>query len=220
MVPPLSDLTAAVELFDSRHGESERVLWFLSQQARPELLAGAGGLIVETLVWTVKSWWGVQGVTTTSKTPIAQAIAELGWSDVVFTESSGGVGETVRVETAVAEACRLGAPRREFSLVSKVLHWLLPWQIPAYDNYVRSELGVPDWEQPMVYRAVAEGLVRMATELSAEDDAWIGGIEPRSPLRALDKYLWWVGGGATGYTASISDPWSVVRGLGLTVAEE
>lgn len=62
MIPSLTDRATAVRLFDSRHGESERVLWFLSQHARGELLAGEGGPIVETLVWTLKSWWGVQGV--------------------------------------------------------------------------------------------------------------------------------------------------------------
>ena len=50
MIPSLADRTTAVRLFDIRHGESERVLWFLSQQARDDLLAGEGGPIVETLV--------------------------------------------------------------------------------------------------------------------------------------------------------------------------
>lgn len=33
--------------------------------------------------------------------------------------------------------------RREFSLASKVLHWLMPWRIPVYDSFVRGMLGVP-----------------------------------------------------------------------------
>jgi hypothetical protein len=31
----------------------------------------------------------------------------------------------------------LGVPRREYSLASKVLHWLMPWQVPVYDSFVR-----------------------------------------------------------------------------------
>jgi hypothetical protein len=218
--PSLADRAKAVQLFNGRHGETERVLWFLSCQARAPLLAGEGGPILETLVWSLKSWWGVQGVSAASKKPIAEAISGLEWSEAVFNspgQPSDDLGAAERVEIAVAEACRLGAPRKEFSLVSKVLHWLLPWQVPVYDNYVRRELGVPEWEQPRAYRAVARSLIRMARELETEGNEWIGTVDPRSPLRALDKYFWWAGGGETGYAAAVTDPWRVVRELGLDV---
>jgi hypothetical protein len=45
--------------------------------------------------------------------------------------------------------------------------------------------------------------------------AWIGSLKPASPLRALDKLTWWLGGGSTGAAAEVRDPWQVVRGLGL-----
>jgi hypothetical protein len=37
-------------------------------------------------------------------------------------------------------------------------------------------------------------MIRMAKELAA-DDAWMGTPDPRSTLRALNKYFWWSGGG-------------------------
>jgi hypothetical protein len=36
-----------------------------------------------------------------------------------------------------------------------------------------------------------------------------------SPLRALDKLTWWLGGGAAGTAAEVRDPWQVTRRLGL-----
>jgi hypothetical protein len=109
----------------------------------------------------------------------------------------------------------MGVPRREYSLASKVLHWLLPWQVPAYDSYVRRCLGVPAlWDHPQAYRKVAHDV--FATSLGALGDlTWIGSVEPRSPLRAIDKCVWWLGGGDAGTAAQVRDPWRVVRQLGL-----
>lgn len=217
VIPSLPDRVKAVQQFDERHGESERVLWVLAQGTRPELLAGEAGPVLDALTWTLKSWWGVQGVATASRRPLAEAIAGLGWTEAILddrTRPAGLLGKAEWVEVAVADACARGAARKEFSLVSKVLHWLLPWQVPIYDNYVRAQLGVPEWEQPRTYRVVARRLITMADDLAAECDEWIGGSEPRSPLRALDKYFWWAGGGSSGYAAVITDPWRAVRELG------
>jgi hypothetical protein len=70
----------AVQVFDSRFGEMERVLWYLPRRSRDALLAGESSPVLETLGWTVKSWWGVQGVPTYAKSPIARALARLEWS--------------------------------------------------------------------------------------------------------------------------------------------
>jgi len=54
-----AERAAAVSLFDARFGEMEQVLWLLSVNSRPGLLAGESSPALEALVWTVKSWWGV-----------------------------------------------------------------------------------------------------------------------------------------------------------------
>lgn len=54
----------------------------------------------------------------------------------------------------------------------------------------------------------------MARTMSG-DLAWIGSLEPASPLRALDKLTWWLGGGSTGAAAEVRDPRQVTRRLGL-----
>jgi hypothetical protein len=43
----------------------------------------------------------------------------------------------------------------------------------------------------------------------------MGSIEPVTPFRALDKYLWWLGGGDAGRAALVNDPWEPVRRLGI-----
>jgi len=75
----------AVSMFDARFGEMEQVLWCLSVNSRPGLLAGESSPVLEALVWTVKSWWGVQGVRTETKAQMATALAEsMTWSPDLF----------------------------------------------------------------------------------------------------------------------------------------
>jgi len=80
-------------------------------------------------------------------------------------------------------------------------------------------LGVPtSWDHPEAYRKVAAEVFAMARTMTG-DAAWIGSLEPASPLRALDKLTWWLGGGNTGAAAEVRDPWQVTRRLGLRVPD-
>ena len=100
----------------------------------------------------------------------------------------------------------LGVPRREYSLASKVLHWLMPWARPVYDSFVRRMLGVSvSWDHPQAYRKVATGVFALARTVTG-DSGWIGFLEPRSPLRALDKLTWWLVAAASA-VPEIRDPW-------------
>src|SRR5206468_2561070 len=111
---------------------------------------------------------------------------------------------------------RLGANRNEWSLVSKVLHWLIPWRIPVNDSYVRTSLQIPEaWSPNDQYREIVDREFALARKLSAEDSEWLGEVDPKSPLRAIDKYLWWKGGGHRGTAIIDKDPWKVVRDLGI-----
>jgi hypothetical protein len=143
-----AELDAAVATFDARFGEMEQVLWCLSVNARPALLAGESSSALEALVWTVKSWWGVQGVRSETKGQLARALAEsIPWSPGLFGPvpdygSDGARFACDRVAEIVRHSMSLGVPRREYSLASKVLHWLMPWRVPVYDSFVRATLGV------------------------------------------------------------------------------
>jgi hypothetical protein len=173
------------------------------------------------LVWTVKSWWGVQGVRAESKQLMARALASLEWPDDVFAEAASPPQEGVRfaldrVSEVVRRGKSLGVERREFSLTSKVLHWLLPWRIPVYDSFVRERLAVPSgWDHPEAYREIAHTLLESAQGFTSADLSWLGSVEPRSILRGFDKCLWWLGGGNAGTAEVVRDPWRIVHQLGL-----
>jgi len=218
---PDSERAEAVRGFNARFGEMDRALWCLSRNCRGPLLKGHSSPVVEALVWTVKSWWGVQGVRSETKTLMAQALATLDWSTDLF-EETRQVSDNAdndacdRVSTLVAKSRSMGVSRREFSLASKVLHWLLPWRIPVYDSFVRGSLGIPNaWDDLSAYREIARELFGAVRELETRDSAWLGSIEPLSPLRGLDKCLWWLGGGNEGKAVVVRDPWRVVNQLGL-----
>jgi hypothetical protein len=216
-----SQLAEAVSAFDARFGEMERVLWCLSVNSRAGLLAGESSPALKALVWSIKSWWGVQGVRSETKAQMARALAEsLTWSPVLFGPVLEYGAESARyacdrVADLVSDSMALGVPRREYSLASKVLHWIMPWRVPVYDSFVRGILGVPaSWDHPQAYSRVAAEVFALAGTMSG-DSAWMGSLEPRSPLRALDKLTWWLGGGSTGAAAGVRDPWHIPRQLGL-----
>lgn len=216
-----STRTTAVSEFNAVFSEMDLALWCLSRNCRGPLLNGQNTPVVEALVWTVKSWMGVQGVLTETKTLMAEALVTLDWSSELFEEtfyaSDGADNDAFdRVSTLVNRSMSLGVTRREWSLASKVLHWLLPWRIPIYDSFVRTGLGIPGaWDHPAAYRELARKLFQTARELEAKDSTWLGVIEPRSSLRGLDKCLWWLGGGNAGNAAVVRDPWAIVHKLGL-----
>jgi hypothetical protein len=121
-----------------------------------------------------------------------------------------------RVSTLVERGQALGLERREFSLASKVLHLLLPFRVPVYDSFVRTILGVPTgWDHPPAYRRLSEEVFAAVRAFEGDDPSWLGRIGPASPLRALDKCLWRVGGGSEGRAALVRDPWQPLRRLGL-----
>ncbi len=218
-----TEITEAVRAFDNRYGDMEKALWCLAKAAREDLLQKRGSEVVQTLVWTIKSWWAVQGVRRQIKVATAQALAEETWTENLldlapeFTPEAEGFAHE-RVSALVSALQALGATtRQEFSLASKVLHWLLPWRVPIYDSFVRRSLDIPpSWEAKDAYATIVRREYDVVRRLFAENLDWIGTIEPRSPFRAVDKYLWWLAGGPSQQAVIVRDPWRVVRGLGMT----
>jgi hypothetical protein len=212
----------AVSEFNARFGEMEQVLWCLSLNSRAELLEGHDLKVVETLVWAVKSWWGVQGVRSDTKALMAGALLRtVGWSSALFENTSpvtSGAEDFACncVFALVRQSRSAGVARREFSLASKVLHWLLPYRVPAYDSYVCQSLGIRGAaDHPeRAYRKVAQEVLG-AARTTTDGGSWLGALEPRSPVRAFDKCLWWLGGGNDGNAVQVHDPWRIVDKLGL-----
>lgn len=217
---PLSDAErgAAVTAFDQRYGEMERVLSCLSRNSRERLIAGEESPVVEALVRKIKEWWGIRGPDSSAE--ISQALMQMEWSPALFDTAPAAESAADEAYDRVAELIErsraLGAPRREVSWSSKVLHWLLPWRIPVFDKFVRDSLGMAEPEDPLAaYRIVAHEVFVAVHGTAGADPAWLGSLEPRSPLRGIDKCLWWLGGGHKGSAYVDPDPWRVVRELGL-----
>jgi hypothetical protein len=219
---PESRRAQAVSAFDAKYGDQCQVLWCLSRHCRPALLAGQSSLVLEKLISTIRIWWPVRAPAATDQYMAAAITEAIGWSPDVFRPTSAFGSEAVDfavklVDKVVASTKELsGSWRREYSWTSKTLHWLLPWRVPAFDKNVRDYLGVPKgWDLERAYGEVARRIFALAREEPPEP-AWAGPLEPCTPLRALDKWLWWDGDGKDSPVYVDPDPWRVVRELNLS----
>jgi hypothetical protein len=215
-----ADVTQAVHAFDCTFREMEQVAWRLSQECRAELLGHEAALHLEELVWLVKKWMGIQGVQPSLKRIAALALKSLPWTPDAFDPNMAYSADDERdarerVATLVKRMLDGGAGRQDHSLASKVLHWLTPWRIPVYDRFVRDTIGITG-QAGYAYGEIVRWEYAVVRRLLSESADWIGDADPRSPLRAIDKFLWWKGGGSSGTAYVTSDPWAAVRHLGLS----
>jgi hypothetical protein len=214
-----AERVAAVAAFDKRHGETERVFSLLAELSRPVLLAGEQSLYVETLVRTVRHEWGLGQRPASGTKAISAALMQMDWSPAMFdtapsSAESGAADAYQRVRTLVELTRRQGARDREYSWCSKVLHWLTPLRIPVFDQYVRELIGIPESRDlPQQYLGVAQKVFVEAEATRVDDPALTASIEPRVPLRVIDKWLWWLGGGDAKTAYVNPDPWRIVREL-------
>jgi hypothetical protein len=220
---PESRRAEAVSAFDVKYSDQCQVLWCLSRHCRPALLAGESSPVLEKLISTIRTWWPVRAPAATDPYMAAAITEALSWSSEVFRPASAFGSEALDfaielVDKVVASTKELsGSWRQEYSWTSKTVHWLLPWRVPAFDKNVRVYLRVPGWDDPKrVYGEVARRIFALALEEHPEP-AWAGSLEPCTPLRALDKWLWWEGGGKDSHVYVDPDPWRVVRELNLSV---
>lgn len=216
-----TEASEAVRRYDSSFGEMELVLGCLGMSIRKNLKGHNSQQIAEALVWTLKSWWGVQGVRKESKAMMASALLSLPISENMLEVRVGIATDAATiaaklVKSLVEHTCALGCERKEVSLASKVLHWVLPWHVPVFDSFVCKELGVSIGGDPLrAYAELAQLKVAAAASLASWESNWLGNIPPRSLLRALDKCLWWQGGGDSGKAVVVRNPWAVINELGI-----
>lgn len=219
--PAPPEVTTAVDAFNRRFGRMDKVVWTISNATQSCLLANSQPELTAEFVWLIRSWMGVQGPSHAVKTIAASVLHEMKWRpsdfEPVSDYSPAALSHAVQLVHGFATRMKqAGAPRYEFSLASKVLHWLCPWRIPVYDSYVREVVAVPQSAHPKdAYQQIAQWEYGAAAILMAQDSAWLGDLEPRSPLHAIDKYLWWSGGGDQGNAVVVKDPERILRRLGL-----
>ena len=198
----LSDVRRAINEYDRAWSYLDASVWDRSRRARVSLLGGANAAHVENFVWfAAKSWGKVQGIKTEARAAAATVLLSMEWSPELFQEyvPNGEVDENFavnRVLRLVSGMNEQGIKREEFSAASKILHWLMPWRVPIKDDFVRKMLGVSKGHpQEATYRQIVRWEFDAVNELLSGGDSWLGISEPKAALRALDKYLWWAGGG-------------------------
>ena len=85
-----------------------------------------------------------------------------------------------------------------------------------YDSYVKKRLYISvNTEPESAYLKIVRAEFNVSQRFLDDSDDWLGDVEPRSPFRALDKYLWWSGGGDVATAVVVKDPWRVICSLGL-----
>jgi hypothetical protein len=218
---PEFERAEAVRAFNARFGEMERALWCLSVNTRASLLAGESSPLLEEFVWTIRSWSSLVGVRKETKTLMPSVLAtSMTWTPDLFEpQSDYGPGAAAyaceRVGELVGRCKVAGVNRREYSLASKVLHWLMPWRVPVYDSFARSFLEIPRWwDHPQAYSKITTEIFEAARKAAGEP-GWMGALPPRSPLHAFEKVVWSKGGGQTNDAIAVKDPWAVVHRLRL-----
>ena len=75
-----------------------------------------------------------------------------------------------------------GAGREEYSLASKVLHWLIPGQIPVTDKFVRKTIGITG-RANYAYGQIVHWEYSVARRLLSESTDWVGDAEPLATSR-------------------------------------
>lgn len=221
LIPDPNKVAKVVEAYNARFGAMDPAMWALSKFVQASLLRGENNPALEDLVWTVRKWWGVSGQGREIAPLMAKAISGMNWSSAMFDTNTLGINDPARfaidrVSDLVQRMKEIDVPRNEFSWASKVLHLLMPWRVPPYDSFVRESLNIskdPDKLKAMefAYQKIVKWHLQNAERLMAQGSDWIGKFEPKSPLRALDKYLWWNGGGEDTKSYIEKDPWKICR---------
>jgi hypothetical protein len=199
--PTAEQVVRASTEYDRAFGHVDAEFWAWSQHVRESLLAHDPSKDVLDFVWAIKCKWGIQGVRKETGPIAATVLAAMDWEPGWFDLDPAYTEEDERfalssVAGYVSEMQSQGVARREFSYASKVLHWVMPARIPLYDSAVRGFLGVPQgWAPRTALKAIIGWEFAAARELLAGGRAWLGDSQPATPLRALDKYLWWEGAG-------------------------
>lgn len=204
--PSPAAVAAHVAKYDAKHGHLDARAWSLSLAARPLLFNRECGPELVDFVWYIAKTWGrVLGIVTDVREAAVSTLLQMQWSESHFeTYVPAGLQDQILAVCAVSALVdglkERGIRRREFSASSKVLHWLMPWRVPIYDDRVRKALGLPlgpDDPSTATYREIVRWEFGAVQRLNQSGDLWMGQQPPHAELRGLDKYLWLPDGGGS-----------------------
>jgi hypothetical protein len=195
--PSSSEVARAVDEFNGKFSCGEGKLWNSAQCAWQSLQSSPSGpdpAPLNEFVWAVKTWGRIRGVREDEKSLVAKALVGMQGQLVtlkgkLFAHTEDRIAVQL-VQYLVDGICRQGIKSEHYSWASKILHWLLPDHIPVYDEVVRRVLGVRHKKPSLAYQMIAQWEYTCVNQL---ESTVVGQTLPRTLLRAIDKYLWWVG---------------------------
>ena len=196
-IPSTESLRVAVAEYNQQYGEKDRFLWALATQTHQILQSDKSEEVVETFIWTIKRWWGLQGVFFQDRSAMVKAVIALKTSDINnktedFSNSLIDV-QVGLVTDLVSLSKKNGALKGHFSWASKILHWLYPNKVPVYDAIARKSIAPLKREGADAYREITKWEFDVSKLLGSQREEFIGNVGPYTMLRVLDKYVWWEG---------------------------
>jgi hypothetical protein len=192
--PPADEIAKAVGEFNSKFSCGEKQLWDSAQDAWKSLQSSRPDTApLKTFVWTVKSKGSIQGVTPSDNDEVSKTLLSMKGELTKLKQKAFDPAQANRPVDLVQRLVdgMFDATKSEhYAWASKILHWLLPNHIPIYDSLVREKLKI-GCVRRQAYRLIAQWEYDCARLLEPHEQQVVGQQEPKTLLRALDKYLWW-----------------------------
>jgi hypothetical protein len=193
--PAWEEVAQAVREYNSKYGKEDASLWVAVVGAAGCLSQPSYNSRLEGFVWDVKKWGRIQGVSLSDRPAAAKALWALRNQIQALKGRSFRDVEPQAVvallEKLVRAMQRERIRREEFSWGSKILHWLLPGSVPVYDSVVRDGFCLQT-TGIHAYSFIVKWEYDCAARLEPHREKLFGHIEPRTLLRCIDKYLWWI----------------------------
>ncbi len=199
--PKPDEIRKAVDAYndDPDCGAEDERCWVKTARAR-ELVLGLSyspdtPREIAAYAEEIRMWGSIQGVSRDDypraavvlwKDPVRKRIRELKQHTIM----TAPLNDVVGLEEALVQGMvGAGIPKTHYSWASKMLHFLLPATMPVYDSYVREYLETTQGID--AYRVIASRAKECAKELAPHEEKIVGTREPRTLLRAIDKFYWW-----------------------------
>ena len=193
--PTWEEVAKGVSEYNSKYGKEDASLWPAAPGAAWYLSQPSYNSRLEGFVWDVKKWGRIQGVSLSDRPAAAKALWALRTQIQELKERSFRDVQPQVVVSLLEELVRTmqreGIRRDEYSWASKILHWLLPSLAPVYDSVVRDAFRLPTIGI-RAYSSIVKWEYNCAVRLEPHGEKLFGDIEPRTLLRCIDKYLWWI----------------------------
>lgn len=199
--PTPDDIHRAVEAYNKARGcgDEDAKLWSETARARSLVLGSNDSPEAPTEIAeyaeAVRFWGSIQGVFRDDYSKVARALWFNPIRSAIWAMREGTILTTpltgiIQLEEGLVREMLIGGvARKHYSWASKMLHFLLPATVPIYDSFVREYLMTTDGIEG--FAEIVARARECVHELLLHEAYIVGNLEPKTLLRALDKFYWW-----------------------------